>query len=116
MAENDDEYRDGGFEYGVTSALIEDIVNDHNYRAYFYLESDNYDNILTTTVIQDNDSDEIGEEVRYNTLFNLVVDILKNKEGDERNAAITAIYDEVYTGIHIDDVCDDFNDEAEYDL
>ena len=115
MMEDNGEYRDGEFEYGVTSALIEDIINDHNYRAYFYMESDSFDNILTTTVIRDSDSDEISEEVLYNTLFNLVVDILKNKEGDDRNAAIAAIYDEVYTGIHIDEACDDFDDESEYD-
>ena len=126
MAEDNGEYRDGEFEYGVTSALIEDIINypshhlrhmdnDHNYRAYFYMESDSFDNILTTTVIRDSDSDEIGEEMLYNTLMNLVVDILKDKEGDDRNAAIAAIYDEVYAGIHIDEVCDDFDDESECD-
>ena len=59
MAEDNGEYRDGEFEYGVTSALIEDIINDHNYRAYFYMESDSFDNILTTTVIRDSDSDII---------------------------------------------------------
>ena len=116
MMEDNGEYRDGEFEYGVTSALIEDIINDHNYRAYFYMESDSFDNILTTTVIKDSDSDEIGEEMLYNTLMNLVVDILKDKEGDDRNAAIAAIYDEVYAGIHIDDVCDDIDDdESEFD-
>ena len=107
--EEDEEYRDGGFEYGTASVLIEEIIDERKYRGYVYLESNEFDNTFATTVIRDSDSEELFDEIRYNALFNIVSDILSEKDEDERNAAIAAIYDAVYAGVHVDDV------DAEWD-
>ena len=106
----DEEYRDGQFEYELASSLIEDIIDERGYRGYVYLESSDFDNTFATTVIKDNDSEELYEEVRYNALLNIVTDILDDKSVDERNAAIAEIYDVVCTAIHIDDVDDDWEE------
>ncbi len=109
--EEDEEYRDGGFEYGAASVLIEDIIDERQYRGYVYLESNDFDNTFATTVIRDNDSEELYDEIRYNALYNLVSDILNEKDEDERNAAIAAIYDAVHAGIHVDDVDADWEED-----
>lgn len=106
----DEEYRDGQFEYGLTSALIEEIIEAHGYRGYIYLESGNFDNTFATTVIKDNDSEELYEEVRYDVLHNIVADILSEKNEDERNDAIAYIYDVVCAAIHSDDMDDDWEE------
>ena len=116
MDEENSEYRNGDLEYGTVSLLIEDILDERQYRGYVYMESRDFDNTFATTVIMDNDSEELYDEIRYNALYNLVSDILKDKESDdERNAAIVEIYDTVYSSIHYDDVDDVWDDDEEDD-
>ena len=99
----DDDYRDGDFEYTTIETLIEEIVDRYGVKAYVYVESDAYDNVMTTTMVQDGEDDEHCEALQFNALLNLVIDITKDREGDDRNAVIAEIYDRVYQAIHADD-------------
>ena len=101
----DDEYHDGQLSYTTASALIEDIIDQFHFRAYIYLESDEYDNILTTTMMKDDDdgTDRYNSDVQFDALTHLVIDILSGRGEDDRNAAIADIYDQVYRAIHVDD-------------
>ena len=96
-------YRDGEFEYGVIESLIEEIVDKYNLKAYVYIESDHYDNAVSTTMASDEIFDAEHDDIQLNALIYLVADILNNRPMDERNEAIAEIYDAVYNGIHIDD-------------
>ena len=98
-----EEYRDGEFEYGVIETLIEDIVDKYSLKVYVYMESDRYDNALSTTILPDEATDAEHDDVQLDALTYLVADILNSRPIDERNAAIAAIVDAVYDGIHIDD-------------
>ena len=110
-----EEYHDGEYEYGLAETLIEEIVDRFNLRAYVYLSNPAFDNVLTTTMLSENSDEEEYENTRYETLLNLVIDILNDKDGNERNAAIAEIYDIVHQAIHDDDE-DDFFDEIDGEL
>ena len=117
VEEEGNEYRNGDLEYGTISLLIEDILDERQYRGYVYMESRDFDNTFATTVIRDEDSEELYDEIRYNALYNIVSDILKDKDSDdERNAAIAEIYDTIYSSIHYDDVDDEWDDDTEEDM
>lgn len=109
-----DGFRDGEFEYGVVQSLIEDIVDKFRLRAYIYIESDSFDNALSTTLTAEALTDAEHDDIQLDALTYLVADILNNRTGDERNAAIVDIIDSVYAGIHIDDVDEDDDDDEEY--
>lgn len=110
-------YHDGDLEYSVVESLIEEIIDKYDLRAYFYLESNKYDNTASISMLSEstNDLKEYDEtdEIKINALINLVADLLDGKIDDERNAIITLIYDSVYEGIHIDDEAYDEEEEAE---
>lgn len=115
--DDDEEYRDGQFEYATVSSLIEEIVDQYQLRVYVYMESDNYDIIRTDTFVHDNENDEIIDEVQFSTLRNLVADIIRDRDNAERSETIAMIYDIVHEAIHIDDDPelddDDFQGEEE---
>ena len=105
------EYRDGEYNYATASALIEEIVDQFHLRAFVYLECDEYDNVMTTTMMKNDDeaNDRYNSDVQFDALLNLVIDILSDREEDDRNAAIADIYDKIHEAIHVDD--DDDNEE-----
>ena len=111
--ENDEEYHDGQFEYATASSLIEEIIDRFNFRAYIYLEGDNFDNILTETQVHEDEADEIMDKVQFSVLKNLIADILKDREDDDRNEAIAMIYDIVHDAIHLDDGPESEDDDFE---
>ena len=109
----DEEYRDGDLDYSVIEASIEEIIDKYEVRAFLYIESDSYDNVLSTTMIREYEDEECCEAVQFEALVNLVADILKDHIGDERNALIAEIYERVNQGIHIDDEEDEEGEEFE---
>ena len=108
-----EEYRDGEFEYGVVETLIEEIVDKYHLRAHIYLESDSYDNVLSTSMTYDGAADEEHDTILLNSLMFIVADLIKGKNGAERFATIAGIYEVVHEGIHLDDEEDAFDDEED---
>ncbi|MBP5782085.1 MAG: hypothetical protein J6W04_00950 [Bacteroidales bacterium] len=96
-----DEYRNGEYDYATAMALIEEIIDDFQLRAYVYIQSDEYDNVMTSTMVQT--EGESHDDVQFEAMECLIVDILKGRDEADKVAAIADIYDCVYHAIHSDD-------------
>lgn len=108
------QYENGLGELETISACIEDTLDTAHLRAYVYLEKSGCDSVTADTVILDEDDDEEYNDVRFNALASVVMDILRDNPGYK---IIPAIFHTVYNAIFGDNEhseTDEYDDGDDY--
>ena len=103
------EYEDGLAELETISACIEDLLDSANIRGYVYLEKDGCESVITDTVIHDDDSEEMFDDIQLNALSSVVLDLLKNRTGYKM---IDVIFRTVYNTIFEPDDAEEYDKDS----